>query len=125
MAMLCMINAARSSNIIFMTLHDVKQATTDDEYVNARIIRSTRYKTSMLYGVKILALYEATYNHLMTYVSTLRPLLVNDEDRKDEFRFLFHSSSLLKENTVSFICLLSVAKSNTSALLPSQQISIV
>lgn len=86
-----------------MTLYDVYNAKRSPDYPNARIMRNPRYKTSMLYGEKILVLSDVTYRHLIAYVNTLRPLLVKDSDVRNEFRFLFHSSRVLKESTVSHL----------------------
>ena len=64
MYMITTANACRSSNIVNITLHDIQEATTDENFIGAKVIKSRRYKTSMLYGTKIILLSEAVYYYV-------------------------------------------------------------
>jgi integrase len=79
-----------------MTISDVYDAKIDEEFPNARTIRSSKYKTSLLYGTKIMVLPLDIYNLLLMYIEVLRPVLTEkykDEDAAlpDSKRYLFVS----------------------------------
>lgn len=89
-------NAARASNLINMTLADVENASINEEYENARSISSSNYKTSMLYGKKVLMLSEEVYQYLLSYIKYLRPLFVVDIGLPSHKRYVFTSSRTKK-----------------------------
>jgi len=84
-------NAARASNIINITLEDFDNAQEEPEY-HAMSIRSVNYKTSLLYGEKMLLFGKDLFFHIETYVKFCRPLLIRDEDKLQNERYLFTSS---------------------------------
>ena len=67
-----------------MTISDVKNAKVDEEFPNARTIKSSKYKTSLLYGTKIMVLPLDIYNLLMTYIEFIRPFLTKNYKAEDE-----------------------------------------
>ena len=86
MFMLCVTNALRASNLINITLADVANAKHDEEF-NAMVISSSKYKTSMLYGKKIL------YKQITKFMFYFRPKLANESDsniRQDERALFLH-----------------------------------
>ena len=54
MFMMNMANATRASNIINVTIKDLKEAQPLEEYNGAYGMKSTKYKTSLLYGTKMM-----------------------------------------------------------------------
>ena len=65
-------NAARSSNIIEMTLQHVNEAVESDKFVSndsAMVLVSDIYKTSMIYGEKLMLLPKDIFKQLKTYIS--------------------------------------------------------
>ena len=67
-----------------MTIHDVLTAKEDEEFPNARAIRSTKYKTSLLYGTKIMVVPNDVYKLLVFYIKVLRPVLTQRYKDEDE-----------------------------------------
>lgn len=86
--MICLGNAARSSNIMNITLHDIQKSDMYNEY-NAKAIRSNEYKTSLLYGEKLLLLPMDIFDQLENYIKNMRSLLLEDEDKEAHERYLF------------------------------------
>ena len=75
----CATNALRSTNIIEITLKDFAEATNmPDSFPKERVIKSTHYKTSFLYGEKGVCIAEEIYVQSVLYRDQLRPLLVSD-----------------------------------------------
>ena len=75
----CATNALRSTNIIEITLKDIAEATNmPDSFPKGRVIKSTHYKTSFLYGEKGVCIAEEIYVQSVLYRDQLRPLLVSD-----------------------------------------------
>ena len=74
----CATNALRSTNIIEITLKDFAEATNmPDSFPKGRVIKSTHYKTSFLYGEKGVCIAEEIYVQSVLYRDQLR-LLVSD-----------------------------------------------
>ena len=92
MVTLTVINALRSSNIINITLHDIEHASTHDTYENAMFIESTQYKTSLLYGPKIILISMHLYDQIKTYIKHMRPLVTKDDHLEKYNRYLFTCS---------------------------------
>ena len=78
MVMIALINAARASNIFNITLNHVNLATEDQEFKGAMIFRSPKYKTSMLYGTKLLLVPNDLYNFLKKYIDFCRPIILGE-----------------------------------------------
>lgn len=92
MFMLCVTNALRASNLINITLADVANAKHDEEF-NAMVISSSKYKTSMLYGKKMIVCSQPLYKQLTKFMIYFRPKLANENDSniRQEERALFLS----------------------------------
>lgn len=93
MFMLCITNALRASNLINLTIADIKNAVHDAEF-DAMVIKSAKYKTSMLYGKKCIVVSEQLLSYIMKFCTYLRPMLVGPGDAKlsDEERVVFLST---------------------------------
>ena len=75
-----------------MTLKDIGEATKiADDFPKGRVIKSSNYKTSFLYGVKAVCIAEEIYMHTLVYRDYLRPLLLQNEDSdlQDYKRYFF------------------------------------
>ena len=66
MLTLCVTNCLRSSNLMNVTIHDFEQAK-KQEIENAYTFTSTKYKTSLVYGAKIILVSRAVYMQLKIY----------------------------------------------------------
>ena len=80
MLMLTFINALRASNLINITLREVQSATQHQE-LDALVFKNNKYKTSLIYGAKIILVPTLTYKHIQLYVKYLRPTLILDSYR--------------------------------------------
>ena len=92
MVMIVLCNAARASNIFNITLAHVLAAEADAEYKGAMVLRSKKYKTSMLYGTKLLLLGKDIFVYLNKYIKYCRPVILgkaNKEDMSQKEKFLF------------------------------------
>ena len=78
MLMVTIANACRSTNLKNITLKDLDEATEDSEFVGARIVQSSRYKTSMLYGSKKIVISIAHFKNIGTFVKHMRQYLISD-----------------------------------------------
>uniref|UniRef100_A0A7M6DR57 Tyr recombinase domain-containing protein n=1 Tax=Clytia hemisphaerica TaxID=252671 RepID=A0A7M6DR57_9CNID len=97
--LIVMINAARSSNISEMTLEQLNNAVESDEYISnlpGMVVRSDLYKTSHIYGEKLLLLPKDVFRQIQNYVKYFRPTLINDDEKPDNERYLFTSSRIKK-----------------------------
>lgn len=81
--MICVIIATQTSNII-------SNRTTG--YPDAVVFQSKKYKTSLLYGTKVILIPKDMFAEMKTYVSQLRAHLNHDDDKSDSDRPLFTSS---------------------------------
>ena len=84
MIMICLMNATRASNLINMTVGDVEKAYQDESYPNAFCILSTRYKTSMLYGAKIIVVDQPLKTELEIFIKNYLPVLVKSRESKEK-----------------------------------------
>jgi len=82
MFMLCITNALRASNLINMTVEDITKAVYDKEF-DALVIKSTRYKTSILYGRKSIVCSEELYGQLQKFVTYFRPKFIKAENESE------------------------------------------
>ena len=97
MLTLCVTNCLRSSNLMNVTIHDFEQAKKHEEIENAYTFTSTKYKTSLVYGAKIILVSRAVYMQLKIYVKMIRPILIEDETKSPKLRFIFTSSAKSKD----------------------------
>ena len=105
MAMICITNATRASNLINLTLQDLKEAKHDAEF-DALCILSKKYKTSLLYGRKAIVLPEELYGQLSNFVTHLRPRIADASDATlpDDEKAIFlcsGSGSRMTHSTIS------------------------
>ena len=91
MLMLTFINARRASNLINITLREVQSAKQYQE-LDALVFKNNKYKTSLIYGAKIIFVATLTYKHIQLFVKYLRPTLILDSHRAPRDRYLFVSS---------------------------------
>uniref|UniRef100_A0A7M5UPK2 Uncharacterized protein n=2 Tax=Clytia hemisphaerica TaxID=252671 RepID=A0A7M5UPK2_9CNID len=93
--LICQGNAARSSNICEMTIADFEEAKEASEYTsnkNAMVMVSDLYKTSMIYGAKLIILPGDIFLEMRNYIKFLRPLLITDDTTDGHNRYIFTSS---------------------------------
>lgn len=74
MALICIINATRASNLINILVEDVKKATLDQD-LSGFVFNSTKYKTSIIYGSKAIWLPYDIYHCLLAYITHFRPYI--------------------------------------------------
>ncbi|XP_066923244.1 uncharacterized protein [Clytia hemisphaerica] len=99
--LICQGNATRSSNIINMTLQHVNEAKTSKEFDSnapAMIMKSDIYKTSIIYGDKLIVVPSDVFLQIQNYIKFVRPVLMSDDKKPDDKRLLF-TSSRPKEGT--------------------------
>ena len=111
MFMLCLGNALRTSNLVNVNLEDVVQAKIEPEFNNARSVSSEFYKTSMLYGEKIIMFPPSIYKQVLFYINHLRPVLVDYAQLPEDKRYLFVTKGTSSKMTHS-----SVANALTAAV---------
>ncbi|XP_065656600.1 uncharacterized protein LOC136081998 [Hydra vulgaris] len=85
-ANICIMNGLRASNIIELRTQDVFDATTNPEYPGYKVFVNSTYKTSTIYGEKVIALPLDIFKHLEFYIQELLPIL-----NPSEASFLFIS----------------------------------
>ncbi|XP_057295982.1 uncharacterized protein LOC130624937 isoform X1 [Hydractinia symbiolongicarpus] len=88
MTNICIMNGLRASNLIELLVSDVKEASRHDDYPGHWVIINSNYKTSTIYGEKVIAIPDAIFNHLKIYMDHLRPLFENASSK-----YLFLPSS--------------------------------
>ena len=71
----CIMNGLRSSNIIELRVQDVIDATTNADYPGYNVFVNSTYKTSTIYGEKLIALPSNIFKHLQYYMKSLLPIL--------------------------------------------------
>ncbi|XP_065678320.1 uncharacterized protein LOC136093608 [Hydra vulgaris] len=101
MVLICFWNATRSSNLINMTIQDFEDAYQDPEYPGAVIFRSDRYKTSMIYGTKIIVVDKELQQFLTTYVDFFLPVLLGQKTNKTSPLFATKSKSSMTQSAVA------------------------
>ena len=76
--MICMFNATRASNLINIMCSDIDDMVQDATFPDAWCFKSDRYKTSLLYGTKVIIVDEPLKHELekfvMEYVPVLSPM---------------------------------------------------
>lgn len=111
MVMLCLGNALRASNLINITMQDIDDATENEEFGGALTISSEFYKTSMLYGEKIILFPKAIFSQTTFYIKHLRKYLTDDSESPQNQRKLFTTASKQDmSNSVVSNCLTSAFK---------------
>ena len=91
MAVLALVNCLRASNLMYITLYDVDNATKDKTLGEACLIKNKKYKVSIIYGAKILLHSKDIYHQLQLYIKYIRPKFITDENRAQKERYVFIS----------------------------------
>ena len=94
MVSLSYFNCLRASNLMNITIHDVKKTTKHEEIEDAFVLVNDEYKVSMIYGAKIILLDSILYKQLKIYIDRYRPLVSNDINFHDKKRYVFTSSRI-------------------------------
>ena len=97
MMILCFTNCLRSSNLMNVMVYDFENAKKHEEIQGSYTFSNTKYKTSLIYGTKIILVSTAVYNQLKLFIKLIRPILINDESKSSKLRYLFTSSSKSKD----------------------------
>ena len=84
MLTLCVTNCLRSSNLMNVTIHDFEQAKKHEEIENAYTFTSTKYKTSLVYGAKIILVSRAVYMQLKIYSKKVETDQANTHTRRNQ-----------------------------------------
>ena len=74
-----MMNSLRAPNVIELRVKDALNKTTNKEYPGQKIIENEKYKTSSIYGEKLVAIPDALYLQLLLYIEHCRPMLLNSK----------------------------------------------
>ena len=75
MTNICIMNGLRASNIIELRVKDFEEAEESADYPDYMTFTNSKYKTSTIYGEKVIVLPNRLFSHLKEYVERLRPVL--------------------------------------------------
>ena len=92
MVTICIVNCLRASNLMNMTIYDFQQAKSDAEIKGAYRFYNNKYKTSLVYGEKVILVSESLYDQIKTFITYVRPILTDDKFRSAKLRYIFTSS---------------------------------
>ena len=90
-------NCLRVSNLMNITLADISRMKLHNEIDGAHVITNTKYKTSMIYGAKIILISATHAEQIQLYIEHLRPFVSKDDQKDESQRFLFTSSRISTE----------------------------
>lgn len=93
MVMLSWTNALRASNLSNMSIQHFDEVLESNVYVGAYLLKSPKYKTSLLYGSKTIVVSKELFQWLKIHISKLRPLITEDNDLPSQDMYVFTSSS--------------------------------
>lgn len=88
MVNLCAMNGLRNSNLCNLQLEDVENYTLDPKYPGHMIVSNDDYKTSTIYGEKLIVIPKCIYKHVLLYIKYLRAKI-----SKKKSKYLFITSS--------------------------------
>ena len=91
LVLVAVLNAARSSNLCNITLKEFNNAYDDKEY-NSKVMKNANYKTSLIYGGKLIVLNKDIHTLLKQYIDYYRPKIIEDAIEDDNKRFIFNTS---------------------------------
>lgn len=74
---ICIVNCLRASNLINMTIHDFQQAKKDNEIQGAYRFYINKYKTSLVYGEKVILVSDTLYDQMNSYITHVRPIITD------------------------------------------------
>lgn len=69
MVKICAVNCLRGSNLVSMTIHDFKEAKRDREVKGAYRFYNIKYKTSFVYGEKLMTVSGELYDRIKTLIN--------------------------------------------------------
>ena len=101
LVMICMFNATRASNLINMMCSDVKSMVQDDTFPDAWCFKSDRYKTSLLYGTKVIIVDEPLKHELEKFVMDYVPVLCPFSDSTKQPLFGTVRKSKISHSAIS------------------------
>ena len=78
---LCIMNGLRASNIIELRCEDIDEAKPAEGYPGYTSFTNAQYKTSTIYGEKVIVLPNSLFNFLKIYKEKLRPALAPQSER--------------------------------------------
>ena len=81
MVTICMVNCLRASNLMHMTIYDFQQANIDAETWEAYHFHNNKYKTSIVYGDKVILFRESLNDQIKTFITYARSQLADGKFR--------------------------------------------
>ena len=81
MVTICMVNCLRASNLMNMTIYDFQQANIDAETWEAYHFHNSKYKTSIVYGDKVILFRESLNDQIKTFITYARSQLADGKFR--------------------------------------------
>ena len=90
-------NCLRVSNLMNIILADISRMKLHNEIDGAHVITNTKYKTSMIYGSKIILISATHAEQIQLYIEHLHPSVSKDDQKDESQRFLFTSSRINTE----------------------------
>ena len=90
-------NCLRASNLMNITLADVSSMKPHNEIDGAHVITNTKYKTSMIYGAKMILISATHAEQIELCIEHLHPFVSKDDQKDTSQRFLFISSRISTE----------------------------
>ena len=100
MVSLTYFNCLRASNLMNISLDDVEKIEKHDEIDDAWVLTNLEYKTSMIYGAKIILLDTILLEQVQLFIEHYRPHISRDEKLPSKKRYLFTSSRILPEKPI-------------------------
>ena len=98
MTTICIVNCLRALNLMNMTVHDFYQAKLDPEIKDAYRFYNAKYKTSLVYGDKVIIVSRSLYDDLKAFITYARPVLTDNKFRSNKLRYIFTSSANDQKN---------------------------
>ena len=92
MVSLTYFNCLRASDLESITLEDVGKIKSNDKIDRTHVLKNKKYKTSMLYGAKIILLSQTHLQKIKFYIENIRPYVTKDDKKHPSQRCLFTSS---------------------------------
>ena len=97
MVSLTYLNCLRASTLMNITLADISRMNPHNEIDGAHVITNTKYKTSMIYGAKIILISTTHAEQIQLCIEHLRPFVSKDDQKDESQRFLLTSSRISTE----------------------------
>ena len=90
MVSLTYFNCFRASNLMNITLADISRMKPHNEIDGAHVITNTKYKTSMIYGAKMILINATHAEQIRLYIEHLRPFVSKDDQKDWKPEILIH-----------------------------------